>query len=162
MRATLLLVTIIAAAPAIHAAQTETARKTVLLAGCLQKTDAEPGFALTGATTLSQATPEQVSAPVGTTGNAPAAPAGEKALANYELRPVTGVGESGVTAKELEPHVGTRVEITARPVDQPAPANPLPKVIAPSQPPQQAQSREAPPRIRLTVSTVKPLGAPCS
>ena len=35
----------------------------------------EPGYA-----SLSQATPEQVSAPVGTTGNAPAAPEGEKAL----------------------------------------------------------------------------------
>ena len=160
MRATLLLVTIVAAGAGIRAAQTDTAHKTVLLAGCLQKTDTEPGFALTRAATLSTATPEQVSAPaVGTTGNTPAPPTGEKGLATYELRPVTGVGESGVTAKELEQHVGTRVEITARPVDQPAPAAPSSKVVTPPPP---AQPSEAPARIRLTVSTLKPLGSPCS
>ena len=162
MTATLLLVTLYAAGgnhaadAGVQASQPETAHKTVLLTGCLQKTAAEPGFALTRAETLSHTTPEQVSTPaVGTGGKTPQEPV------SYELRPASGIGENGVSAKALEQHVGSRVEITARPAEQAPPSTSSSKVITPApQPPPQTQEPQQ--KIRLTVTAIKPLGSTCS
>lgn len=161
MKATLLLVTLFLAGSlagaGIQAAQTDTAHKTVLVTGCLQKTDAEPGFALTSAETLSQTTPEQVSAPPGAVAANTAA-----GLAAYELRPASGIGENGVSAKELEQHVGTRVEITARPAEQRAPAPTSSSTVTTPQPQPPPKVQEPQPKIRLTVTAIKPLGSTCS
>jgi hypothetical protein len=159
MRLTLLLVAVCAAGAGLHAAQTDTAHKTVLLTGCLQRVDADPGFTLVQAETLSKATPEQVSAPaVGAAANTPAAKEGNKDLARYELRPASGIGDRGVGAKELQQHVGKRVEITARPVEQPIPSAPSATVTAPKLSP---PLPEPPQKIRLTVTAIKPLGTMC-
>ena len=161
MRGTLLvLVTIYAAADGTDARQAEPAHKTIVLTGCLQKTDAEPGFAITKAQTLSRATPEQVSpAPaIGTSGKPPANVA--DGVGEYELRPATGISETGVNAKQLQEHVGTRVEITARPIERPLPSTPSSDAIAPEQQPKpRAETQQ---KIRLTVTAIKPLGSACS
>ena len=83
-----------------------------VLSGCLEAgPEATEEFVLTDATA-----------------NGPAPPAAEAASGEtgapqttYQLRPVSGITESGVEADELRIHVGFLVEVTVRPPD-PAPA----------------------------------------
>jgi hypothetical protein len=156
--ATALAIAVMSAAPAVMGAQqsqlkSEPAHKTVLLTGCLERVRPESPFTLTNATSVSRTTPEQVSpSPVGTAGT-PRTPEME-----YELRPVTGVSESGVDEKELARHIGRRVEITARPIEEaPAPA-PTPATSATESPKARDQAAA---KTRLTVTAITSLGMPC-
>lgn len=134
--------------------KSEPAHKTVLLAGCLERANPDSAFTLTNATTISRTTPEQVApAPVGTAG-AKGSPEVE-----YELRPASGVGESGVDGKELGRHIGHRVEITARPIEETPAAAPGSEALLAEQPKPRDQAAA---KIRLTVTTLKSLGTPCS
>ena len=132
--------------------KSEPAHKTVLLTGCLEQANPESAFTLTNAITISRTTPEQVApSPVGT-----AETKGTPEM-EYELRPASGVGESGVDGTELGRHIGRRVEITARPIED-TPAAPRSAL-----PTEQATPRdEAAAKIRLTVTALKSLGTPCS
>ncbi len=134
--------------------KSEPAHKTVLLTGCVEQAKPDSAFMLTNATTVSRTTPEQVApGAVGTTGTK------GTPEAKYELRPASGVGESGVGEEELGRHIGQRVEITARPADEPPAAAPHSKALPTDQP----EPRDpAAATIRLTVTTLKSLGTPCS
>jgi hypothetical protein len=161
-RATTVAIAMLFAGPAAIGAvqpqnKSEPAHKTVLLTGCLERTSPDSAFTLTNATTLSRTTPEQAApSPAGTTGTK-----GTKGTPEieYELRPVSSVGESGVDAKELGRHIGQRVEITARPIEEAPAAAPGPEV-SPAEQPKPPDPAAA--RIRLTVTTLKSLGTPCS
>ena len=134
--------------------KSEPAHKTVLLTGCLGRANPDSAFTLTNATTVSRTTPEQVS-------SSSAGPAGSKRTPEtvYELMPVSGVGESGVDGEELGRHIGQRVEVTARPIEEAPAAAPQSKAV-PAQP--RTPEDQAAARIRLTVTAIKSLGAPCS
>ena len=83
-----------------------------VLSGCLEAgPEATEEFVLTDATANGPA-PPSAEAASGETG----AP-----QTTYQLRPVSGITESGVEADELRIHVGFLVELTVRPPD-PAPA----------------------------------------
>ena len=133
--------------------KSEPAHKTVRLTGCVERANPDSAFTLTNATTVSRTTPEQVArSPVGTAGTQ-----GTPEI-KYELRPASGVGESGVNGKELERHIGQRVEITARPVEETSAAVPRSEAL----PTEQPERDPAAAKIRLTVATLKSLGTPCS
>lgn len=157
-RTTAVAIAVMVAGPAGMGAQqsqekSEPAHKTVLLTGCVARANPDSAFTLTNATTLSRTTPEQVApSPVGTAGTR-----GTPEI-EYELRPAIGVGESGIDRKELERHIGQRVEITARPIEEAPAAAPPSKAL----PTEQPQARDQAARIRLTVTALKSLGAPCS
>lgn len=132
---------------------TEPAHKTVLLTGCLQLADTKEYFTLKDAVTVPQ-TPAGQTVP-----SSSAAQTGARApeRIEYELRPASGVAESGIDAKRLGQQIGQRVEITARPTDDTAPAPQDPKVTA-EQPKPRAETVQ---KIRLTVTDIKALGMSC-
>ena len=108
------------AAPFAHAQQpaaapvAEPAHKVYVLTGCLTASADASGFTLTDASPVGRApAPKAASETVGTSGQKP----------EYALQPVSGMGQTGVDAAGLKAHVGTRVEVTTRPVDV-APAAP--------------------------------------
>ena len=86
-----------------------------VLTGCLQAgTDATVTFKLTDASSIGQRTPAEAAGAVGTSGR----------KTSYELRPVTGVNAQGMDADALKLHVGQRVEMVVRPVENPPAAPP--------------------------------------
>jgi hypothetical protein len=151
----LLITMLYGAAHGLHAQQPpqkgESAHKTVQLIGCLTRTASDAAFTLTNARTVSRTKPEDVSPnAVGTAG------ATRAELAEYELRSATGVGESGVDAKELGRHLGHRVEVTARPIEQVSPPQSQPITA------EQPKPRDSAAKIPMTVTAIKSLGRSCS
>jgi hypothetical protein len=131
----------------------EPAHKTVLLTGCLQLADTKEYFTLKEAGTVPQTPPGQTSP----SRSVPQAAKQAAERIEYELRPASGVAESGVDAKRLGQHVGQRVEVTARPTDDTAPAPPDPKVTTEQPKPRD----EVVQKIRLTVTDIRSLGMSC-
>ena len=114
------LVVVIASASAVSFAQPQSppasgpAHNTFVLTGCLVAPVKETmPFTLSNASPVGQAPPP---APGGSS-----VPGTEAEKPTYELQPVSGVNQQGADAAELQPHVGQRVEVTVRPIEQLAP-----------------------------------------
>jgi hypothetical protein len=125
---------------------TEPAHKIYVLTGCLTGGGPAPTtpFKLTGAMPVGLAPQEK-----------PAS--GPDAKDVYELVPVSGITEQGLDLKELQAHVGKKVEVTVRPVEvQPASSSPS-KPTAEST----AKPKEPVP-VRYTVTKLNPMAGLCS
>ena len=119
----------------------EPAHKIYVLTGCLT---ASPGptapYKLTGAAAVGQAPAEGKS--------------GAGVKDEYELLPITGVAEQGLTREELQQHVGKKVEVTLRPVEvAPAKSSSAAATTSTAKP-------EEPPQ-RYTVTKVEALATAC-
>jgi hypothetical protein len=99
----------IAAASAQQGAPNEPAHKVHVISGCLRHSSAATSiFTLTDATVIGQplpADPSNADADVG---------AGPR---SYDVVPVSSVSEQGINRETLESHVGSRVEVTVRPIE---------------------------------------------
>ena len=86
----------------------EPAHNVYVLSGCLEGSSAPtPLFKLVDAMPIGQAPPS----------DPPKTEAGVDATRAYDLLPVTSVSEQGVARETLARHIGTRVEVTVRPVE---------------------------------------------
>jgi hypothetical protein len=87
----------------------EPAHKVYVMSGCLERGSAATSdFKLADATSVGQAPPaDAVKTDAGAAAGAP----------SYDLLPVSSVGEQGINREALESHVGSRVEVTVRPVE---------------------------------------------
>jgi hypothetical protein len=134
------------AAPSAQQAQapaSEPAHKIFVLSGCLTGSPAATGpFKLTGAVPVGQ--PPHAKPSVG-----------PDAKDVYELLPVSGITEQGLDRKELQAHVGKKVEVTVRPVEvQPA------QSPSSSTTPTTSTAKPAEPApVRYTVSKISPIGS---
>ena len=150
------LVVVIASASAALAAQPQSppasgpAHNVFVLTGCLEAPVKE-----TMPFTLSSASPVGQAPPAGPVGTSVPGTEGEKPT--YELQPVSGVNQQGADAAELKPHVGQRVEVTVRPIEQLAP----PAAAGTSVAPKVESPVERKPQ-RFTVTAVKRVGGTCS
>jgi hypothetical protein len=127
-----------------QAPQKEPAHKIYVLTGCLTGSgpvETAP-FKLTGAAWVGQAPPER-------------AAVSPDAKNVYELLPVSGLTEQGVARKEMQTHVGKRVEVKVRPVEILPGPSPSPSSTAST-----AKPQEAPPQ-RYTVTKINPLAGSC-
>lgn len=119
------------------------AHEVYVLKGCLRAgAEATEEFVLTEANAIGPAPPaaEIESGETGAT------------QMTYQLRPVTGIFESGVDADELRAHVDSLVEVTVRPPDlEPAPAPAPEGAAAPEEPVPEV----------FSVTVVEPQGVAC-
>jgi hypothetical protein len=121
----------------------EPAHKVFVLNGCLTGSPAPTApFKLTGAVAVGQ--PPQAKPAVG-----------PDAKDVYELVPISGITEQGLDRKELQTHVGKKVEVTVRPVEvqpdsAPSTSSPAPSTAKPAEPTP----------VRYTVNKISPTG-PC-
>lgn len=132
-----------------------------VLRGCLEGPEGIEEFMLTGATADGPAPPATEAEPDEAEPDEPES--GEAAapqMMTYQLRPVSGIHESGVTAEELRMHVGSLVEVTVRPPDPaPGPA-PSPGVTRARDATAPDAVTEPAPRI-YSVSALRPQGGEC-
>jgi hypothetical protein len=122
--------------------QVEPAHKVYVVTGCLERGAAPSAFRLTRASAVGQAAP-------------PASPDGEGGNA-YDLQATSSVSEQGFSNEKLLPEVGTRVEVTIRPVEglaSPAPARPVT--------PTAAEKPIETPRPRYTVVMLERVAGTC-
>jgi hypothetical protein len=86
----------------------EPAHKVYVMSGCLERTSAPASvFKLADATSVGPAPPADRS-------NTAGADAGAR---SYDLLPVASVSEQGINRETLEGYIGSRVEVTVRPVE---------------------------------------------
>ena len=102
----------VAAFSAQQPAPNEPAHKVYVMSGCL-----ESGSAGTSMFKLANATAVGQLAPPDAPKTDAKAPAGAR---SYDLLPVSSVGEEGINRETLQSHVGSRVEVTVRPIEVPA------------------------------------------
>ena len=96
--------------------KTEPAHNVFVLTGCLERGDAPASFRLTRASSTGQLPPRSNATP-------PVTDAKDEAA--YELQAKTSVSEQGLSQEQLQTDVGTRVEVTIRPVEAATAAAPL-------------------------------------
>ena len=85
-------------------------------------------FQLTGSAAVGQAPPSTSKEP--------------GANSVYELQPISGVGEDGISRETLQNHAGKRVEVTVRPVEVlPPTSSPSPSTAPKAKPEEQAPQR---------------------
>jgi len=144
--ATSLAVTYWIAAPAAQrTTQTPTnepAHNVYVLTGCLERGDAPTTFRLTRASAVGQTPPRQGA-------STPTEPD------VYELQATSSVSEQGFSSEKLQPEVGTRVELTIRPVEAALPAPPRPASTNVAEKPAES------PRPRFTVTKLERLADSC-
>ena len=121
--------------------QVEPAHKVYVVTGCLERGSAPSTFRLTRASAVGQIAP-------------PASPDGEGRNA-YDLQATSSVSEQGFSNEKLLPEVGTRVEVTIRPVEQAA--SPAPRQVTPGA----AEKPVETPRPRYTVVMLERLAGEC-
>jgi hypothetical protein len=142
--ATGLLLASCIAAPAAQRTQTPTnepAHNVFVLTGCLERGDTPMAFRLTRASA------------VGQTPSRPSVTKPEDDV--YELQATSSVSEQGLSSEKLQPEVGTRVEMTIRPIEIALPAPP--KTGATNAAEKPAES----PRQRYTVIKLERLDGSC-
>jgi hypothetical protein len=139
----------IAAVPAQRTPEpaAQPAHNVFVLTGCLERGSAPSAFKLTRASVIGQAPPRPSSSTA-----APAA----KGEEGYELQGTSGVAEQGLSSEKLQPEVGTRVEVTIRPIEAPAPAPPQPASANTAEKPTES------PRPRYTVVKLNRLAGSCT
>ena len=118
--------------------------------GCLSAAaGAAPAFKLTDASSVGRAAPAPAAEPgaVGTSG----------LKGSYELQPASGVNAQGMTAEALKAHVGQRVEVTLRPIQQAAAPAPTTGANLGAQ----AKPIDAP-RERFSVTEITRVSGRCS
>ena len=120
----------------------EAAHKVYVLTGCLEAGAATSAFRLTGGKIVGQAPPQ----------------ARTPASDVYLLRPVSGVGEQGISRERLQGHVGARVEVTVRPVEVLADASTPPA----STDSKDVKEKTVEPVPRYTVTEIKRVADSCS
>jgi hypothetical protein len=143
--ATGLVLTCWIAAPAAQRTQTPTnepAHNVYVLTGCLERGDSPTAFRLTRASAVGQAPPRQGAS----TQTEPDV---------YELQAVSSVSEQGFSSEKLQPEVGTRVELTIRPVEAALPAPPQPASTNAAAKPAES------PRPRFSVHKLERLADSC-
>jgi hypothetical protein len=130
------------------APQAEPAHKVYVLTGCLEVGGATAAaFKLTDASSIG-------AAPGGTAEPVAVGTSGQKA--SYVLNPASaGNAEGMMDAVALKAHAGQRVEVTVRPVDVPAPAQPAANVEA------QAAKPAEPVTERFSVTAIKRVTGTC-
>lgn len=104
----------------------EPAHKVYVLTGCLER-----GSASTSVFQLADSTPVGQAPPADPSNVDAKAAAGTR---SYDLSPVSSVSEQGINRETLESHVGSRVEVTVRPVEPssaPSPTTSTSKTTAP-------------------------------
>ena len=87
----------------------ERAHKVYVMTGCLER-----GSAQTSVLQLTDSTPSGQAPPADPSTTDAGAVAGNR---SYDLLPVSSVSEQGINRETLESHVGSRVEVTVRPVE---------------------------------------------
>jgi hypothetical protein len=122
--------------------QVEPAHKVFVVTGCLERGSAPSAFRLTRASAVGQVAP-------------PASPNGEDGNA-YDLQATSSVSEQGFSNEKLLPEVGTRVEVTIRPVEVTSPAPP--RTVTPGA----AEKPVETPRPRYTVVMLERLAGKCA
>ena len=123
--------------------QVEPAHKVYVVTGCLERGAAPSAFRLTRASAVGQIAP-------------PASPDGEGGNA-YDLQATSSVSEQGFSNEKLLPEVGTRVEVTIRPVEGAAsPAPPRPATSGAAEKPLET------PRPRYTVVMLERIAGTCA
>ena len=154
MKATMFALSLAAAFGISTAAQrtpdtkTEPAHNVFVLTGCLEKGDAPTTFRLTRASAVGQTPPRANATP----------PANEtKGEDAYELQATSSVSEQGLSREQLQTELGSRVEVTIRPVEAIAGAPPL-TTAAPAGDKKPAES----PRPRYTVVKISRVDGTCA
>ena len=103
----------------------EPAHKVYVMSGCLERGSATTSvFTLSDAASVGQAPPTDPSS----------TNAESDGTRSYDLLPVSSVGEQGINRETLNSHVGSRVEVTVRPVETsiaPSTTTSTPKTTAP-------------------------------
>ena len=133
------------AAPAAQRTQTaanEPAHNVYVLTGCLERGNSPTAFRLTRASTVGQAPPRQGTS----TQTEPDV---------YEVQAVSSVSEQGFSSEKLQPEVGTRVELTIRPVEAALGAPPQPASANAAEKPAES------PRPRFSVHKLERLADSC-
>jgi hypothetical protein len=126
---------------------TEPAHKVYELTGCLEGGAPASSFKLTGSSAVGQPPPARSSSAASQTSGQSGA---------YELQPISGVGEQGVSRERLQSHVGKRVEVTVRPVEVLSPA-----ASTPTSTDNKAKPEEQAPQ-RYTVINISRLADSCA
>jgi hypothetical protein len=146
--ATGLLLASCIAAPAAQRTQTPTnepAHNVFVLTGCLERGDTPLAFRLTRASAVGQTPPRP------STSAAVTKPEDDV----YELQATSSVSEQGLSSEKLQPEVGTRVEMTIRPIETALPAPPKPAAT------NAAEKAAESPRQRYTVIKLERLAGSC-
>ena len=120
----------------------EPAHNVFLLTGCLERGNAPTAFRLTRASAIGQA-PPRLATP-------------DKDEGIYDLQAKSSVSEEGLSGEKLMADVGTRVEVTIRPVEAAAAVPPSPARQEPSPKPTES------PRQRYTVVKLNRLADSCA
>ena len=129
------------AAQRTEAPTNQPAHNVFVMTGCLERASAPSAFRLTRAAAVGQAPPRQTSPDV------------ESDV--YELQATTSVSEQGFSNEKLQPEVGTRVEVTIRPVEAALPAPAQPAATNAAEKPAES------PRQRYTVIKLERLAGSC-
>ena len=146
--ATSLLVACAITTPAAQRTQAPTnepAHNVFVLTGCLERGDTPTAFRLTRASAVGQLPPRP------STSAAATKPEDDV----YELQATSSVSEQGLSREKLQPEVGTRVEMTIRPVEAALPAPPKPAATNAGEKPIES------PRQRYTVIKFERLADSC-
>ena len=130
------------AAQRTEAPTNQPAHNVFVLTGCLERGTAPSAFRLTRAVAVGQAPPRQSTS-------------SEAEADAYELQATSSVSEQGLSNEKLQPAVGTRVELTIRPVETPQPAAPQPAATNVAEKPAES------PRQRYTVVKLERLADSC-
>jgi hypothetical protein len=118
----------------------EPAHKVYVLTGCLESGTSDSFFKLTGSSAVGQAPPST----------------SKEAAVNsvYELQPISGVGEEGISRETLQSHAGKRIEVTVRPMEvSPPTSSPSPSTAPKAKPEEQAPQRYTVIKIRRVADT---------
>jgi hypothetical protein len=139
----LVLLGCIAALPAQRAPEPtpQPAHNVFAMTGCLERGDAPSAYKLTHAAAIGQAPPR------------PSTSTAETDV--YEIQATSSVSEQGLSNEKLQPAVGTRVELTIRPVEAALPTPPPPAATNAAEKPATAQ------RQRYTVIKLERLAGSC-
>ena len=130
------------AAQRTEAPANQPAHNVFVLTGCLERGTAPSAFRLTRAAAVGQAPPRQSTS-------------SETEVDVYELQATSSVSEQGLSNEKLQPEVGTRVEVTIRPVESALPAPPQPAATNAAEKPAES------PRQRYTVVRLERLADSC-
>ena len=126
----------------------EPAHKVYVMSGCLERGSAATSmFTLADATAVGQMPPTD---PSNTDADVAAG------VRSYNLLPVSSVSEQGINRETLESHVGSRVEVTVRPLE----ASPAPSTAPGTSKTTAAKVEQSTPR-RYTVVKISKMAGSC-
>jgi len=129
----------------------EPAHKVYVMTGCLERGSAQTSvFQLVDASSVGPMPPTDRSNTEVTDGTR-----------SYEVLPVSSVSEQGINRETLESHVGSRVEVTVRPMEAPTTPSPTtPSTATSTSTTTTAKVEQSSPR-RYTVVKISKVPGPC-